>query len=499
MEAHGAPQYCPRMVVRWIVASTLAIAFSSATAAAAPGPVPAGYVLVEVSTTVSSETAGITQLAFRPGDPTHLYATRVSGNVVTRYDVDLATGALSNPLDVATGLTLPYGLAFRAGDLYVSINPVNDSRIVRLRDLNQDGVFEERVDFLRGVPNRDHGIDHLQITGSTLIAGVGTRTNSGRRPPPDECESAYTGTLGRIADLDQVDYSGVGNALPSAVEYVNTVPQDGKLRRYAYGVRNPYGVRVDGLGRIWVSDNGASFCNTCSSCGQFPFDTPDFLYRDVPLGAKGHFPPAGQPGGGGATMSPFVTLATHAAATGFAFLSAGPDSGLVVLAQYGPTNTSIDVGRDVIAIDPVSGAIVWSIRGFNRPTDALEDPFGRVWIADIEQPAIYLLTPPGVTGVDERTPGADAGVVWIERLAPNPVTGDLTVEYALARDTWVDVTILDLAGRVVAKLAGGHRAAGRHEARWTGSNAGGPAPPGLYLLRLETEFGAVTGRVVRVR
>src|SRR5205814_10102291 len=139
----------------------------------------------------------------------------------------------------------------------------------------------------------------------------------------------------RIADLDQVDYAGGANYLPSATEYVNAAPLDGMLRRWAYGLRNPFGLRLDALGHVWVSDNGASFCNTCSSCGNFAIDTPDFMYRDVPQGAKGNFPPPGYSGGGGATMSPFATLANHAAVTGFAWIATGPDAGNLLLAEFG--------------------------------------------------------------------------------------------------------------------------------------------------------------------
>src|SRR2546422_150127 len=86
----------------------------AAPAAAEPGPPPAGYLLVRVSDAVPSVSlAGISQLAFRPGDGAHLYAARASAGLVTRYDLDDASGALSNPVTVAGPFTSPLGLAFR--------------------------------------------------------------------------------------------------------------------------------------------------------------------------------------------------------------------------------------------------------------------------------------------------------------------------------------------------------------------------------------------------
>src|SRR5262249_20408398 len=155
---------------------------------------------VRVSDAVpGSSLFGISQLAFKPGDPSHLYAARAGAGAVTRYEFDPATGQLSNPLDVVTSLTTPIGLAFRGEALYVSTNATNDSRIGRFRDLDHDGIYEERLDFVRGVPNKDHGIDQIQISGATLWTTIGTRTNSAA----PGCESGYTGAIARIADLDQ--------------------------------------------------------------------------------------------------------------------------------------------------------------------------------------------------------------------------------------------------------------------------------------------------------
>ena len=100
---------------------------------AGPESLVPGYTLTKVSPDPGSASfasyEGISQLAFDPGDNAHVYAARSqfvgSGftGEVTRYDYNAATGQLSNPLDVATGLQGTQGLAFDAqGDLFVTTN-----------------------------------------------------------------------------------------------------------------------------------------------------------------------------------------------------------------------------------------------------------------------------------------------------------------------------------------------------------------------------------------
>jgi glucose/arabinose dehydrogenase len=458
--------------------------------AAAPGPPPAGYSLTRISDAVpAGALAGISQLAFRPGDATHLFAVRSpsSAGVVSRYDVDPASEALSNPVDVATSLPMALGLAFRDGDLFVSLKLTNDSRITRLRDVDHDGIYEERADFVRGVPNRDHGIDQLQIVGATLFAPIGTRWNSG----DPSCESVYTGTIARIADLDQIDYSSGANYLPGPTGFLDPVPADGFLRRYAYGFRNPFGIRVDPLGQVWVSDNGASACNTCSSCSNFPIDTPDFLYAAVPPGAKGQFPPAGYPGGGGATITPLAILATHAAVTGFDWIASGPDAGRIVLAEFGASNPDTPAGRDLVLVDPTWGTVSAFVSGFLGPTDVIADSHGRLLIADYLEPAVYLLTPPGVAAVELLHAGPSAP--RIDRIVPNPASASLRIEYSLPVGGEVRLSVCDVTGREVARSRDRDQSPGAHEWRLT-TDGRSRLGVGIYFCRIETPAGSAARR-----
>jgi hypothetical protein len=77
---------------------------------------------------------------------------------------------------------------------------------------------------------------------------------------------------------------------------------------------------------------------------------------------------------------------------------------------------------------------------------------------------------------------------------------------AVSLDCWLPVAgtarvaVFDLLGREVVRLASGPMGAGRTPLRWDGRDASrSPAPPGLYVIRLESEAGTVARPVVKVK
>ncbi|OGD74813.1 MAG: hypothetical protein A2Y64_00400 [Candidatus Coatesbacteria bacterium RBG_13_66_14] len=78
---------------------------------------------------------------------------------------------------------------------------------------------------------------------------------------------------------------------------------------------------------------------------------------------------------------------------------------------------------------------------------------------------------------------------------PNPVQSSVTLCFNLPQNGSVELTVYDLAGRRVDILVAGDLAAGRHEASW---EAGG-FPAGVYLVRLATDYGSLTRRLVVAR
>jgi len=87
----------------------------------------------------------------------------------------------------------------------------------------------------------------------------------------------------------------------------------------------------------------------------------------------------------------------------------------------------------------------------------------------------------------------------ITRIAPNPGSGPVDVEFVLPRAGAAGVRVLDLQGRVIATLADGARAAGRHHVSWNGASVRGPVSAGLYLVELSAGGVTATQRVAIVK
>ena len=82
---------------------------------------------------------------------------------------------------------------------------------------------------------------------------------------------------------------------------------------------------------------------------------------------------------------------------------------------------------------------------------------------------------------------------------PNPSEGTARVRYALPERADVEITVYNTLGREVKRLVDGYARAGRHTARFDGSDL----PSGVYLVRMEAEGAtgthAETERVTLVR
>lgn len=74
----------------------------------------------------------------------------------------------------------------------------------------------------------------------------------------------------------------------------------------------------------------------------------------------------------------------------------------------------------------------------------------------------------------------------LEQNVPNPFNPRTTIPYTLEAPGHVQVGIYDAAGRVIAMLDGGRKAAGTHTLAWDGRDRNGkPVSSGVYFYRLE--------------
>ena len=118
-----------------------------------------------------------------------------------------------------------------------------------------------------------------------------------------------------------------------------------------------------------------------------------------------------------------------------------------------------------------------------------------------------MLTPPYTTKSFRITVPAtlDAPApVAVSRLElsvprPNPSRDFTRLEFSLATESDVDLSVYDASGRLVQTLLSGSQPAGRQSVTWNGRESSGrAAPAGLYFARVVTPHGSASQRIVRV-
>lgn len=83
---------------------------------------------------------------------------------------------------------------------------------------------------------------------------------------------------------------------------------------------------------------------------------------------------------------------------------------------------------------------------------------------------------------------------------PNPFNPQTTISFALPRAMNVSLDVVSLTGRRVRSLVQGSLEAGGHEVFWNGTDQQGRAvSSGIYLVRLVTEDGTRTGKMLLVK
>jgi hypothetical protein len=97
------------------------------------------------------------------------------------------------------------------------------------------------------------------------------------------------------------------------------------------------------------------------------------------------------------------------------------------------------------------------------------------------------------------TAGAPVTEFALSAIIPNPTRDFARIDYSVAREARVRLSVLDLQGRELVRLVDGVQTPGRHQAVWTGETAHGRAPAGMYFARYQTPAGVMTRRLVIAR
>jgi trimeric autotransporter adhesin len=86
------------------------------------------------------------------------------------------------------------------------------------------------------------------------------------------------------------------------------------------------------------------------------------------------------------------------------------------------------------------------------------------------------------------------------RIVPNPVREESVLHYYLPGPRSVDLTLHDVTGRMVSRLASAEQGGGWHALSWSGRDAKGTRlPPGVYFLHFDNGVSTGTGRILLVK
>lgn len=100
---------------------------------------------------------------------------------------------------------------------------------------------------------------------------------------------------------------------------------------------------------------------------------------------------------------------------------------------------------------------------------------------------------------DARGERAAPSRLAIEAARPNPFADQTTLQYAVPRGGEVRVIVYDVLGRPVARLVERRQDAGTYAVTWDGRINGADAPPGLYLIAVQSGDDRAVRRVTRLR
>ena len=146
--------------------------------------------------------------------------------------------------------------------------------------------------------------------------------------------------------------------------------------------------------------------------------------------------------------------------------------------------------KDLVRVDLAAGGVVSFVSSLHSGFPDLE---ALAWVT----PATDQLLAHWSSPTDAPAPRV---ATRLHPSVPNPFNPTTTLSFDLAADGFIELTVLDVAGRVVTTLASGAHTAGSHRAVWDGRNAAAHAvASGIYIARLRTSTVVSTQRLVLVR
>ena len=150
-------------------------------------------------------------------------------------------------------------------------------------------------------------------------------------------------------------------------------------------------------------------------------------------------------------------------------------------------------GNAVIALDVTSSIHGDGLYHYAGPNGQVR-PNGRTG----QSPRLVILALPRPEPEVEATPRPL--LTTLERVRPNPFRHGTWIDYSLARDAHVEISIHDVRGRRVRTLLTAREISGRRSVFWDGkNNAGAPVATGVYFLRARLDDRLETRKIVLQR
>jgi len=158
-----------------------------------------------------------------------------------------------------------------------------------------------------------------------------------------------------------------------------------------------------------------------------------------------------------------------------------------------PPSGSVDPGEESqirLNVETSSAEFNWGLKGgiYSGELAFIHDGRGGEFIVPID---LEVIGSTAVKTSTELVPTKSA----ITALYPQPFNAILTIEYSLSEASETQIILIDLTGREVWRLAYGRLEAGNHQALISAENLGS----GLYLLKLEGNFGSTSSKVILLK
>ena len=274
-----------------------------------------------------------------------------------------------------SSMSVPNGIAYRAGDLYVAeVGRILKYKSVmpRLDDLPEPEVISSELPTARL-----HGWRYIGFgPDDMLYVSIGA--------PCNVCDQPKYATIARLA------------------------PEGGPLRQFALGVRNSVGFTWHpDTGQLWFTDNGRDWLGDELPPGELNVAVDPGQHFGFPFCHGGDLkdPDLGRLGNCADSVPPVSKLGPHVAPLGVKFYTgeAFPERfrNQVFIAEHGSWNRSEKIGYRVTlvtldgdrALSYAPFATGWLTNGkvFGRPVDLLVRDDGSLWVSDDYRGAVYRI------------------------------------------------------------------------------------------------------------